>query len=200
MIKRLLLGIAGLLLALAVALAINTLRQGSKQIDVAPAEAVAIDADGAALRLAAALRFKTISSFEAPDQNAAEFTQLHAYLVKTYPNAHATLKREIVGNYSLLFTWEGTDPKASPVMLMAHQDVVAISPGTENVWQVPPFDGVIKDGFVWGRGAWDDKGNLFAIMEAVDLLVAKGFRLEPGLAVLCLERVHYVPYLPLRQF
>jgi carboxypeptidase PM20D1 len=59
---------------------------------------------------------------------------------------------------------------------MAHQDVVPVSPGTESKWEVPPFAGEVKDGFVWGRGAWDDKGNLIAQMEAVEMLVASGFK------------------------
>lgn len=174
--KKLLLAAFAIVLALVAAVAINTLRQGSKQLEVAPAEPVAVDANAAAARLAGALRFQTISSYESPDQNAAEFAKLHAYLQETYPKAHAVLKREVVGGYSLLYAWEGTDPKAAPILLMAHQDVVPISPGTEKAWQVPPFDGVIKDGFVWGRGAWDDKGNLLAIMEAVELLASNGFR------------------------
>jgi len=43
---------------------------------------------------------------------------------------------------------------------------------------VEPFSGQVKDGFVWGRGAWDDKGNLMAQLEAVELLVASGFKPE----------------------
>ena len=35
-----------------------------------------------------------------------------------------------------------------------------VAPGTEGDWQVDPFSGLVKDGFVWGRGSWDDKGNL----------------------------------------
>ena len=173
--KRIFLALAGLAAVLSAAVAVNTLRQGSRQLDVPPSAPIAVDADAAAARLAAALRFRTISNYEAPDQNAGEFAKLHAYLSATYPKAHVALKREVIGGYSLLYTWEGTDAKAQPAMLMAHQDVVAISPGTEKDWQVPPFDGVVKDGFVWGRGAWDDKGNLFAIMEAVEALVGRGF-------------------------
>ena len=59
---------------------------------------------------------------------------------------------------------------------MAHQDVVPIAPGTEGDWAEPPFAGTVKDGFVWGRGAWDDKGNLVAQMEAIELLAAGGFQ------------------------
>jgi carboxypeptidase PM20D1 len=41
---------------------------------------------------------------------------------------------------------------------------------------VPPFSGEVKGGYVWGRGSWDDKGNLIAQMEAVEMLVASGFK------------------------
>ena len=51
-----------------------------------------------------------------------------------------------------------------------------LEPGTENQWHAKPFAGEIRDGYVWGRGSWDDKGNLFAQMEAVEMLVASGFQ------------------------
>jgi len=82
----------------------------------------------------------------------------------------------VIADYSLLYTWEGSDPKLPPVALLAHQDVVPVAPGTEGDWAAPPFDGVIRDGYVWGRGSWDDKGNLFAMLEAAELLAREGFR------------------------
>ncbi|MBA2675978.1 M20 family peptidase [Ramlibacter sp.] len=174
MLKRILLALLGLLLLLVAAVAVNTLRQGSRQLEVAPALAVAVDEKAAAEHLAGAVRLQTIASREDPDANGAEFRKLHDYLRERYPRVHATLKREVVGGYSLLYTWPGSDPKAKPVLLMAHQDVVPVSPGTEAQWEAPPFSGEIKGGFVWGRGAWDDKGNLIAQMEAVEMLLAAG--------------------------
>ena len=102
-----------------------------------------------------------------------------------YPKLHAALKREVVGGLSLLYTWPGSDPAAKPILLMAHQDVVPIAPGTEKNWQAEPFAGTIKDGFVWGRGAWDDKANLIAQLEAVEMLRGLGLQAQahrlPGL-------------------
>jgi carboxypeptidase PM20D1 len=106
----------------------------------------------------------------------AEFRRFHAMLESSFPKLHASLKLEKIGDLSLLYTWQGTDPAALPVMLMAHQDVVPVAPGTEEKWAEPPFSGVVRDGYVWGRGAWDDKGNLMAIMEAVEMLAAQGFK------------------------
>ena len=176
MLKRVFLGLLALLLVLVAAVAINTWRQGSRQLDVPPAPPLAIDAQAAAERLAGALRFKTLSRLGDPAANAAEFEQLHAYLAQRFPKVHATLKRELVGGLSLLYTWPGSEPQAKPILLMAHQDVVPIAPGTEKSWEVDPFAGEIKGGYIWGRGAWDDKGNLLAQLEAVEMLLASGFQ------------------------
>ena len=175
MIKRLAYFLFALIALLAVIITINTLRQGSKQLTVNPAVALQLDEAAAADRLAKALRFKTISSLDPAKQASGEFDQLHAYMMQAFPLVHSKLKRETIGAASLLYTWEGSDNHAKPVLLLAHQDVVAIAPDTEKNWQQAPFDGVISDGYIWGRGAWDDKGNLFAMMEAVEALLAKGF-------------------------
>ena len=176
MIKRLLLGVVALLLLLVIALAVNTLRQGSRQIDVAPLAVLAIDKEAASARLADAVRARTVSSATDPALNADQFAQLHAMLQARYPKAHAVLQREVVGGLSLLYTWPGTDAGAPGILLMAHHDVVPIAPGTAQAWSVEPFAGVVKDGYVWGRGTWDDKGNLIAQMEAIELLAGAGFK------------------------
>ena len=176
MIRRLLLGVVALLVLLVAILAINTFRKGSRQLDVAPLPTLAVDKAGAAQRLGEAVRLRTVSSLEQPAQNADQFLQLHAMLQANYPTAHGVLKREVVGDLSLLYRWPGTDPSAPAIVLMAHQDVVPISPGSEKDWAVDPFSGVVKDGFIWGRGTWDNKGNLIAQMEAIEMLTAAGFK------------------------
>jgi carboxypeptidase PM20D1 len=169
-----LLGVA--VLALAIVVGAKTLLMPSRQLAVAPVTPVIVDAAAAAARLGAAVRFKTIASRDDEGANGAEFEGLHALLRSSFPKAHAVLQREAIGKYGLLYTWPGTDPTAPAIGLMAHQDVVPIAPGTERDWQQPPFSGAVQDGFVWGRGSWDDKGNLMSIMEAVETLSASGFR------------------------
>ena len=44
-----------------------------------------------------------------------------------------------------------------PVLIMAHTDVVGVQ---RDKWAVDPFGAVLRDGYVWGRGAVDDKDNL----------------------------------------
>lgn len=161
---------------LAGVLAYNTLANKSRQIGVAAVKPEPVDVDAAATRLGAAIRLKTIASATDPDQSGDAFRALHALIETSFPAFHAAAKREIVANYSLLYTWEGSDPKLPPIALIEHQDVVPIAPGTEGDWDVPPFDGATKDGYIWGRGSWDDKGNLFAILEAAEQLAKQGFK------------------------
>jgi len=176
MLKKIVLGLLAVLLALAAGVAGNTWRQSSRQLQVAPLAPLAIDEPAVADRLAQAVRLQTVSSASDAQLNADQFRALHALLQTQFPRVHATLKREIVNELSLLYTWEGADPKANAIVLLAHQDVVPVAPGTEGDWQQPPFAGLVKDGFIWGRGSWDDKGNLLAQLEAVERLLAEGYR------------------------
>lgn len=178
--RKLLALVAIVVVALAVVVGARTLTMSSRQMAVAPVTPVAVDVAEASERLAAAVRLRTISKLDDPQANADQFEALHAHLRASFPKAHAALKREVVGNFGLVYTWPGSDAKtgekAGAIGLMAHQDVVPIAPGTEGDWQQPPFSGLVKDGFIWGRGSWDDKGNLMSIMEAVEMLVASGFQ------------------------
>jgi carboxypeptidase PM20D1 len=174
MLKRVILGLLALVLLLAAALVANTLRQGSRQLAVPPLPPVAVDEAGVTQAMAAAVRAKTISGLLDPAGTAAEFDALHALLKARYPLVHEKLAREVVGNHSLLFTWQGSDAKLKPVALMAHQDVVPIAPGTEALWKKPPFAGAVEDGFVWGRGTLDDKSNVITQLEALEMLLKAG--------------------------
>ncbi len=178
MIKKFLLAVLAALLLLVAVLAVNTFRKGSRQLDVPPIAVLPVDEAGAATRLGEAVRLRTISSREDATLNADQFLQFHALLQARFPKTHAALKREVVGDLSLLYTWPGSNPKAQPILLMAHLDVVPVAPGTEKDWSEEPFSGKVKDGFVWGRGSWDDKGNVMAQLEAVEMLLASGYKPE----------------------
>ncbi len=56
---------------------------------------------------------------------------------------------------------------APPLLLYAHADVV---PANATDWSIPPFGGLIQDGFVWGRGALDDKGLGIIFVQVLTLL------------------------------
>jgi carboxypeptidase PM20D1 len=167
--------VAGVVILVGVLL-FNVVTRGSRQLQVAAIPRAAVDAQGAAKRLSEAIRFRTISNFLNPEQDAEALRGLRAHIAESFPAFHAAAKREVIGGHSLLYTWEGTDPKTQPIALLAHQDVVPIAPGTEKDWQQKPFDGAIADGFIWGRGSWDDKGNLYAMLEAAEQMAKEGIR------------------------
>src|SRR5216110_1456297 len=60
------------------------------------------------------------------------------------------------------------DGSARPLILLNHMDVVLASP---EYWTVDPFSGVIKDGYVWGRGALDMKGE--AVAQLMTMLILR---------------------------
>jgi carboxypeptidase PM20D1 len=155
---------------------VRTASYGKAGSEVDPAPRAAIP-EGAAGRLAGAIRIPTVSR-EAGGIDGDAFRALHAYLRAAFPRTHAELRREVVAGYSLLYTWPGSDPSLTPILLLGHLDVVPVEPGTESQWQEDPFGGRVADGFIWGRGAIDNKSAVVGILEAIELLISEGFRPE----------------------
>ncbi|NBU29031.1 MAG: M20/M25/M40 family metallo-hydrolase, partial [Caulobacteraceae bacterium] len=180
LLARLGLGIGALVVLLAALVLFRTVTyRAPAAVDLAAvklAPAPAIDQAAAALHLSQAIQIRTISHQDKSDNQLAEWDRLHDWLAATYPVSHATMTREIVAGHTLVYTWAGSDPALKPIVLMAHQDVVPITPGSEKDWTHPAFDGVIADGAVWGRGSIDDKGSLVTLFEGVEALAKAGFK------------------------
>jgi len=172
-LKKITLALVAAALTLAALLIGRTVRSASRQPIVAPASLIDVDAPGAAATLAGALRFKTVSNQDPTQLDASQFHGLADYIEQRFPHVHAALRRETVNDYSLVYTWPGRS-SGKPILLLAHLDVVPVDAATESQWTQPPFDGVIADGYVWGRGALDDKNSVLAILEAVERMLANG--------------------------
>jgi acetylornithine deacetylase/succinyl-diaminopimelate desuccinylase-like protein len=69
------------------------------------------------------------------------------------------------GRGSLLATLKGTSKKR-PILLLNHIDVVPVE---KERWTVDPFEGIVQDGYLYGRGALDDKS--MGIIEMMTLLI-----------------------------
>ena len=177
--RRLLLGLLLAVAVLAGVVLARTVTTQSVQQAVPAAVKVTIDDRAAAQHLAAVIRVATVSDPTVRDP--ASFAALRAALQQLYPATFGKLELEALGD-ALLLTWQGSDPALPPVLLLAHQDVVPVEAGTQSAWKHAPFAGDVAEGFVWGRGAMDDKGSLVAILEAVELLVKAGH--APGRTVL----------------
>lgn len=175
LVRRLLLLLgSAVLLAVGVAV-VRTARFRPAVAAADPVPPVPVPA-GAAERLAGAIRIRTISHENPAAFDAAAFQAMHAYLQAQFPRAHAQLRRETVAAHSLLYTWQGSDPTLKPILLMGHLDVVPVEPGTEGDWREDPFGGRIAGGFIWGRGAIDNKSAVVGQLEAVEMLLNEGFR------------------------
>jgi len=61
--------------------------------------------------------------------------------------------------------------------LMYHSHIDTVSPGELERWSVDPFGGEIKDGYIYGRGAGDDKGSVAAQTMALVALARAGLQL-----------------------
>lgn len=111
-------------------------------------------------------------SFETVQKGDSSFDEFHTFLASTYPKVHSSLTRLYTDTNNLVFLYKGEDSSLLPALITAHQDVV---PATNEGWDYPPFSGHIEDGYVYGRGSFDDKGSLIAILEAVEQLLEEGF-------------------------
>jgi len=174
--KTLLIILAGLVIIIS-ALVIKTIRFSSKQLkNVVKADEIVVDENRINENLSKAIQFQTISHPDTAKINGKEFLALHDYFEKTYLSLHATLTKQVIGKYSLLYKWEGKRTDIQPILLMAHFDVVPVESGTEEKWEHPPFSGHIADGYIWGRGTLDDKASVLGILEAVETLTADEFQ------------------------
>lgn len=62
-----------------------------------------------------------------------------------------------------------------PILVMGHTDVVGVQ---REKWSVDPFAAIRKDGYIWGRGALDDKDNVTAGLMLMLLLKRQGVKLD----------------------
>ena len=174
--KRFSLTLAAVVALLSLVLVGRAVTFTSRQVQSPPARSIALDLDGAVARLAQAIRFKTVSLASPTDAGVGEFERFREFLGTSFPRVHAQLAREIINQHSLLFTWNGKDPSLKPMLLMAHMDVVPVDGATEKSWTYPGFSGQVVDGYVWGRGAMDDKGSVMAILQAVEQLLDENYQ------------------------
>lgn len=82
--------------------------------------------------------------------------------VLAFPRIHSSsfVHVESLANYSLLFTIRGSDASLEPYLLASHLDVVPVE---ADKWTVPAFEGMVKDGNIFGRGTLDVKDTLMVM-------------------------------------
>jgi carboxypeptidase PM20D1 len=168
--------LAGLaLILLAAVVLIRTLLFSTGDGPGVPLVAVDVDEASITAHMSQAIQFRTISTGDPTTQDFTAFKAFTQWVTATYPELSAVIPLEIIAEHTLLYRWQGSNPDLKPILLTAHYDVVPVAPGTEANWTHPPFAGVVTDGYVWGRGALDNKNGVIVMLEAVTKLVKEGF-------------------------
>lgn len=123
--------------------------------------------------LKGAIQIPTVS-FSPGEFNRTALAEFGEYMYKAFPTVFRTsfIQHEVVGEYSHLLTVRGSDPRLQPYMLLSHIDVV---PAPDQGWEVPPFSGLERDGFIYGRGTLDNKNAVMAILQALELLLIRNY-------------------------
>lgn len=106
------------------------------------------------------------------------FVDYMNYLQKRFPLIFSQCE-DLRVEGCIFLKWKGNSSEDS-LVLMSHSDVVP----ADGDWKYPPFDGVLAEGKIWGRGAVDTKSSFCAILEAVESLLAEQFVPERDVYIL----------------
>ena len=166
-----LIGLGAIILLLVLVVLIRTLAFKPSKIIEKEYESENFDKDLAIKNLQELVKCKTISDYDSSKEDEKEFEKFYNLLPKLYPNVINTCQKIEIEHRGLLYKWTGKNHD-KPAVLMAHYDVVSV---VEENWQKPPFDAILEDGVLWGRGTLDTKVTFNGVMFSVNHLIEKGF-------------------------
>jgi carboxypeptidase PM20D1 len=199
--KKILLGILGLLIVLITVILIKTVTHPFGKIASTEKNLPKVSVTELAVqRFAGGLKIPTVSYGEPELRNYRVFDSFRVYLRNVYPTVFSNMEFDSVNTHSMVFRWKGKDAKLPPILFLSHYDVVPPNEteGSEEndctlfdfdldfekysppaayaeKWDYPPFGGVVTNGRIYGRGAIDMKNMLFALLEAAEKLIKEGF-------------------------
>src|SRR4051812_9482581 len=149
-------------IALVIAAPLSLGAQAPRPVDWTAMQAEAVEA----LR-----QYLRINTTNPPGNELASARFLKAFLEKEGIEAQILDTVELgAGRANLYARLKGNGSKKA-IALVQHMDVVPVSPAT---WTVPAFDGVVRDGYIYGRGALDMKSEGIAHLMALVALKRSG--------------------------
>ena len=171
MLPYILIALGVILVAFVLVVLIRTLRFKPKAMPVISDEKITFDKEKVIDDLARLIKCKTVSHIDHIGEDDAEFDKLVGMLPELYPNVYAKCEFKTFPDRALLYKWEGKNHN-SPSVFMAHYDVVPVN---EEGWDKPPFDAIIEDNVLWGRGTLDTKMTFSGALFAANHLIGEGF-------------------------
>lgn len=129
------------------------------------------------------LRFQSVST---DPQYKSQVLACADWLMAYLKNIGFYVERwETSGHHPTIYAANLEAGKDKPTLLLYnHYDVQPVDPLDE--WVTPPFEPTIRDGEVYARGAEDNKGQCFYVLQALKLLFKKHDRLPINIK-LCIE-------------
>lgn len=164
-------GLGILLFALIAIVIIRTWAFKPKEVSQPEVTEETVDRDKVVSNLQTLVRFKTVSYRDHSLEDETEFEGMISALPALYPNVYKECTLTMLNDRALLYHWRGKSD-ASPAVMMAHYDVVPVN---EEAWEKPPFDAILENDVIWGRGTLDTKVTFSSILYAVDTLIGQNF-------------------------
>lgn len=111
--------------------------------------------------------------FTNDDKNKADFKKFYKVIEENFPILSAKAQKLTFGSGCFVYVINGKNAKKN-IMLMSHHDVV----DGDDKWDTDPFNAVVKDGALFGRGTIDTKTPLFAELQACEELLREGYEFD----------------------
>ena len=163
--------VAGIALIFFAVILVRTIRFVPRPVAPAEENRITVNREKIVSDMSEMIRCKTVSNREEALVDREEFRKFERVLKERFPLVHETCTLEHVGKTGLLYHWKGKSAD-KPAVCMAHYDVVPVD---EDGWNKPAFEGLVEDGYIWGRGTLDTKGTLCGVLEAAEQLLSEGY-------------------------
>jgi len=119
------------------------------------------------------LEILRIPSISADPAYAGDVRRAAEWVAKNLQAAGADhVRLEETGGHPIVYGEKIVDQNAPTVLVYGHYDVQPADP--LELWDSPPFEPVVKDGVIFGRGTCDDKGQFFMHIKAFEAMLHSG--------------------------
>jgi len=163
--------ICGIIVIFLLVILIRTFRFKPEIKSLVQVKHIDINRDKVTSDMVAMIRCKTISNRLEELIDREEFRKFEELLKSSFPAIHEKCELTKIGKTGVLYYLKGKS-SVKPSVCMAHYDVVPVE---IDGWDKPAFEGLIEDGYIWGRGTLDTKGTLCGIVEALEQLLLQGY-------------------------